>query len=190
MATTCFDVAALMVADSGASLFAMLFSNSLGKTDATNHHIGGSTNLLKRQTLGIGDDLAATQAMMNTSTKKLTDDRHDHVTMDAVPSATLTTAFSTLPRLPLYCRWTSPVSWPALVVPVSSITPMASGSNWSLATTYGTIKPRSSVVRLGRGQTGADRRGILKTHVAAVCINSHSSPNSRLTQALILANQA
>src|SRR6056297_2604576 len=48
--------------------------------------------------------------------------------------ATLTTAFSTLPRLPLYCRLTPTVSFPALAVPVSSITPIASGSACSATT--------------------------------------------------------
>src|SRR6056297_2192221 len=48
--------------------------------------------------------------------------------------ATLTTAFSTLPRLPLYCRLTPTVSFPALAVPVSLITPIASGSACSATT--------------------------------------------------------
>ena len=89
MATTRFGVTTLMVADSVAFRFVWLPSNSFGKADAADHHIGGSTNLLDRQTLGIGDDLATTQTMTNTSTEKLTDDRHDHVAVDAVPSATL-----------------------------------------------------------------------------------------------------
>src|SRR6056297_2610731 len=50
--------------------------------------------------------------------------------------ATLTTAFSTLPRLPLYWRLTPTVWLPLLAVPVSSITPMASGAACSVATTF------------------------------------------------------
>src|SRR5690606_11357508 len=48
--------------------------------------------------------------------------------------ATLTTAFSTLPRLPLYCRLTPTVWLPLLAVPVSSITRMDYGTASSAET--------------------------------------------------------
>ncbi len=61
--------------------------------------------------------------------------RHWNVDV-AKDKATLTTAFSTLPRLPLYWRLTPTVWLPLLAVPVSSMTPMASGSACSLTTIF------------------------------------------------------
>src|SRR6056297_389152 len=89
MTTTRLGVATLMVVDSAALRFVLFLSKSPGKTDPANHHVGRSTHLLERQPLAVGDDLTAAQTMTNTSTEKLTDDRHDHMTVHAVPSATL-----------------------------------------------------------------------------------------------------
>src|SRR6056297_1089868 len=83
------SVAMLMVVDSAALRFVLSLSKSPGKTDPANHHVGRSTHLLERQPLAVGDDLTAAQTMTNTSTEKLTDDRHDHMTVHAVPATTL-----------------------------------------------------------------------------------------------------
>src|SRR6056297_2672687 len=83
--------------------------------------------------------------------------------------ATLTTAFSTLPRLPLYCRLTPTVSLPALAVPVSSITPMASGSDCSLATSLRHRRSTSSWFHL------MDSRNRWSVRGATPCFNAIAS---------------
>ncbi len=59
MATTCFSITTLMVADPETLRFVLLNSKPLGKTDAADHHIGCPANLFNRQSFSVGDDLCS-----------------------------------------------------------------------------------------------------------------------------------
>lgn len=60
-----------------------------GEFQAANEHVGSSANLLQREPLGIGDNLAGAQLMTDPRAEQLSHHRHDQVPVDTAPAATL-----------------------------------------------------------------------------------------------------
>ena len=89
MATAGLGVTSLIVIDPSEFRFVSLAPQTIREFHGCDEHVCRASNLFQRQSLCVRDLFCGTQAMSNSSTEQLSDNRDAQVPMHAEPATTL-----------------------------------------------------------------------------------------------------